>query len=427
MNAGQIEQIGTPAEVYEAPRSSFVAAFIGDTNFFEGPCWRSSRRLHPHRHRRLRAGAVLQRPPDAARDAGVPLGAAREDPHLARAPGPRRPPQRRRRAHRGRGLPRHPHALLGARGQPPPRGLPAAGPLPARRAADPLGRRGVDLLARRRRLHARALQRGRRHAGGPAAPADRRGAPAAADGADGRRTERGVGGPGPPTPAEWLLTAPSLLWLPVLVLVPTVIVFAIAFKPPTRTAGSARGSRRARWPGVRARRTWRSPGARVADLRLTTACAWPWPRRWATSSPAPPGAGSGASCCWSWCRSGRASWCGSSPGRCCSTRTGAQARAGRARPGRPRRDAAVQPGAVLLVMVYTSLPFAILPIYAAAEKFDFKLLEAARDLGATPCRRSGRCSCRGSGAASPRRRCSSSSRRSGRTSSPTSSAARTRR
>lgn len=36
MNSGKIEQIGTPAEIYEAPRSSFVAAFIGDTNFFEG-------------------------------------------------------------------------------------------------------------------------------------------------------------------------------------------------------------------------------------------------------------------------------------------------------------------------------------------------------------------------------------------------------
>ncbi len=36
MNQGRIEQIGKPTEVYEAPRSSFVAAFIGDTNFFEG-------------------------------------------------------------------------------------------------------------------------------------------------------------------------------------------------------------------------------------------------------------------------------------------------------------------------------------------------------------------------------------------------------
>ena len=43
-------------------------------------------------------------------------------------------------------------------------------------------------------------------------------------------------------------------------------------------------------------------------------------------------------------------------------------------------------GAVLLVMIYTQLPFAILPLYAAAEKFDLHLLEAARDLGAGPCR-----------------------------------------
>ncbi len=40
-------------------------------------------------------------------------------------------------------------------------------------------------------------------------------------------------------------------------------------------------------------------------------------------------------------------------------------------------------GAVILVSVYTSLPFAILPIYAAAEKFNFSLIEAARDLGAS--------------------------------------------
>jgi spermidine/putrescine transport system permease protein len=39
--------------------------------------------------------------------------------------------------------------------------------------------------------------------------------------------------------------------------------------------------------------------------------------------------------------------------------------------------------AVLLVMVYSYLPFAILPIYAAAAKFNFQLFEAAMDLGAT--------------------------------------------
>ena len=42
--------------------------------------------------------------------------------------------------------------------------------------------------------------------------------------------------------------------------------------------------------------------------------------------------------------------------------------------------------AVVLVSVYTYLPFAILPLFAAAEKFDFGLLDAARDLGAKPLR-----------------------------------------
>lgn len=40
-------------------------------------------------------------------------------------------------------------------------------------------------------------------------------------------------------------------------------------------------------------------------------------------------------------------------------------------------------GAVVVITVYTSLPFAILPLYSVIEKFDFSLMEAARDLGAT--------------------------------------------
>ncbi|HOF84241.1 MAG TPA: ABC transporter permease [Treponemataceae bacterium] len=39
--------------------------------------------------------------------------------------------------------------------------------------------------------------------------------------------------------------------------------------------------------------------------------------------------------------------------------------------------------AVVLVLVYMYLPYAILPIFTAMDKFDFSLLEAARDLGAT--------------------------------------------
>ncbi|MCM0593654.1 MAG: ABC transporter ATP-binding protein [Gloeotrichia echinulata IR180] len=36
MNQGKIEQIGTPSQIYEFPRTSFVADFIGDTNLFSG-------------------------------------------------------------------------------------------------------------------------------------------------------------------------------------------------------------------------------------------------------------------------------------------------------------------------------------------------------------------------------------------------------
>jgi spermidine/putrescine transport system permease protein len=40
-------------------------------------------------------------------------------------------------------------------------------------------------------------------------------------------------------------------------------------------------------------------------------------------------------------------------------------------------------GAVILVLVYMYLPYAILPLFSTIDKFDFTLLEAARDLGAS--------------------------------------------
>ena len=36
MNDGRIEQIGSPQEIYDAPKTPFIADFIGDTNLFEG-------------------------------------------------------------------------------------------------------------------------------------------------------------------------------------------------------------------------------------------------------------------------------------------------------------------------------------------------------------------------------------------------------
>lgn len=36
MNAGNLEQLGTPEEIYDCPRTKFVADFIGESNVFEG-------------------------------------------------------------------------------------------------------------------------------------------------------------------------------------------------------------------------------------------------------------------------------------------------------------------------------------------------------------------------------------------------------
>ena len=36
MHQGRVAQVGTPAQVYEEPRTAFVADFIGEANFFEG-------------------------------------------------------------------------------------------------------------------------------------------------------------------------------------------------------------------------------------------------------------------------------------------------------------------------------------------------------------------------------------------------------
>jgi putrescine transport system ATP-binding protein len=44
MDAGRLEQVATPRELYEAPRSRWVAEFVGDINLFEGEI--SSREHH---------------------------------------------------------------------------------------------------------------------------------------------------------------------------------------------------------------------------------------------------------------------------------------------------------------------------------------------------------------------------------------------
>jgi iron(III) transport system ATP-binding protein len=36
MNEGRIQQVGSPRDIYEKPQSSFVADFVGSTNFLDG-------------------------------------------------------------------------------------------------------------------------------------------------------------------------------------------------------------------------------------------------------------------------------------------------------------------------------------------------------------------------------------------------------
>ncbi|MGE5159171.1 MAG: ABC transporter ATP-binding protein [Gemmatimonas sp.] len=64
MNAGRLEQVATPRELYEAPRSRWIAEFVGDINLFEGKV----------------ASRDLNRLSIATRDAGVLAVAAPRHP-----------------------------------------------------------------------------------------------------------------------------------------------------------------------------------------------------------------------------------------------------------------------------------------------------------------------------------------------------------
>ena len=64
MNAGRIEQTGTPVQIYERPESKFVAEFIGSNNFFDGTItdeWDSRGRVLFRSKRGLR---ILVLPPE---------------------------------------------------------------------------------------------------------------------------------------------------------------------------------------------------------------------------------------------------------------------------------------------------------------------------------------------------------------------------
>jgi spermidine/putrescine transport system permease protein len=182
---------------------------------------------------------------------------------------------------------------------------------------------------------------------------------------------------------EWLVTLPSLGWLLVFFLVPTLIVFAFAFKPSDPFGGVSPGWTTATLAGILdpqyAAIVWRTVWLSLLTTALCLLLATPAGYAIARAEPKArarlmllvivPFWTSFLIRIFAW--------------KVLLHPEGALKRAlvwlGLASEQAPLL---YTPGAVLLVMVYTFLPFAILPIYAAAEKFDFRLLEAARDLGA---------------------------------------------
>jgi spermidine/putrescine transport system permease protein len=182
---------------------------------------------------------------------------------------------------------------------------------------------------------------------------------------------------------EWLITIPSLAWLTVLFLIPTLIVFAIAFKPADLYGGigtgwsleTLRSLINPNYPTI----IWRTLYLSLMTTLLSILLATPAGYFIARVSPRwrqillllviVPFWTSFLIRIFAWKillhPDGFIKRCLASLNLI-----------------NPDTPLLYNSEAVLLVMVYTFLPFAILPIYAAAEKFDFRLLEAARDLGA---------------------------------------------
>ncbi len=183
------------------------------------------------------------------------------------------------------------------------------------------------------------------------------------------------------------ITLPSFLWLVLLFMVPAAIVFAIAFKPSDPFGGigagwtlqTLRSLGDPNYPAILWRTIWLSVATTVACLLLATPTAYFMARTSASVRPllvlaviVP---------FWTSFLVRIFAW------KVVLHPEGIVKHALAALHLVPQDGSLLyHSGAVLLVLVYTELPFAILPLFAAAEKFDFRLLEAARDLGAGPLR-----------------------------------------
>jgi len=183
--------------------------------------------------------------------------------------------------------------------------------------------------------------------------------------------------------SEWLVSAPSILWLSVFFLVPLLLIVSISFHPSSPDGGIGAGWSLATWrsidnpnyPAIVWRTVWVSAVTAAICVALALPCAYAMarmPKRWrgimATLVILP---------FWTSFLIRVFAW------RMLLHPDGGLKRmlvsCGLAEPD---TMLLYNVWAILLVSVYAFLPFAILPIYAAAEKFDFSLIEAARDLGA---------------------------------------------
>jgi spermidine/putrescine transport system permease protein len=182
---------------------------------------------------------------------------------------------------------------------------------------------------------------------------------------------------------EWLVTAPSFMWLIVLFVIPTFIVFVITFKPSDPYGGigegwtldTLRSLGNPNYPSIVWRTVWLSMATTVTCIVLAVPAGYfmarlskQWQQRLLLLVIVP---------FWTCFLIRIFAW------KVLLHPEGPLKRALVAlNLIAPDTQLLYNAGAILLVMVYTYLPFAILPIYAAAEKFDFRLIEAARDLGA---------------------------------------------
>ena len=183
--------------------------------------------------------------------------------------------------------------------------------------------------------------------------------------------------------AEWAISAPSVLWLTLFFVVPTLLVVAISFHSAAPDGGIGKEWTLDTWrhlsnpnyPAIIWRTLWISAATTAGCVILALPCAFAIARmqkRWRAVM-----AGLIMLPFWTSFVVRVFAW------RLLLHPEGFLKHVLLALGlAEPNTQLLYNSGAILLVSVYSFLPFAIMPIYAAAEKFDFSLLEAARDLGA---------------------------------------------